>query len=138
MNNVPDSLVGTWTYRSFNNNPDLSADFDTLEFGRGNIRIDSAPMQRFSGLIYGEGWQLTLSGAIAYGNPFTVSFQGKGVLNGEQWIYDYVGYLVPEWPDGVDQTPAMVGSIVRVIPHSGGDGTVHPAGVVASWIAVKQ
>jgi len=46
VNTEPHSgvLVGTWTYRSFLNNPDLSADFNSLEFGRGNIRIDPAPM----------------------------------------------------------------------------------------------
>ena len=46
-------------------------------------------------------------------------------------------YLVPEWPDGVKQETAMVGSIVRVIPHPSGSGGVAPAGVVASWYAVK-
>lgn len=35
-------LVGAWTYRSFLINPDLSVDFDKLEFGRHNIRIDPA------------------------------------------------------------------------------------------------
>ena len=37
-------LVGTWTYRSFLNDPDLSTQFNNLEFGRGKIRIDPAPM----------------------------------------------------------------------------------------------
>ncbi|MEK7302033.1 MAG: hypothetical protein AAB073_02670, partial [Pseudomonadota bacterium] len=69
---VPSILLGTWTYRSFLSNPDLNADFDALEFGRGNIRIDDAPLQMFSGLIFGPGWELKLKGAIAYGNPFSV------------------------------------------------------------------
>ncbi|MBV7333033.1 hypothetical protein KFU94_33350 [Chloroflexi bacterium TSY] len=138
MNNMPEVLQGLWTYRSFNNQPDLNIDFDKLEFGRGNLRIDEAPLQTLKGLIYGEGWQLTLTGSVNYGDPFTLRFQGKGVVNGEEWIYAYLGYFVNEWPNGVDQRPAIVGSIVRVIPHSGGDGTVHPAGVVASWYAVKQ
>jgi hypothetical protein len=68
----------------------------------------------------------------------SVRFQGKGVVSGEEWIYDYEGWLVPAWPNGVQQVPAMVGSIVRTIPHSGSQpGTVNPAGVVASWYAVK-
>ena len=72
-----------------------------------------------------------------------VRFQGKGVVNGEEWIYDYEGYLVPAWPNGVQQVPAMVGSIVRTVPHSGsapkggGPPPINPAGVVASWYAVK-
>ena len=88
MMTTPDFLVGTWTYRSFLSNPDIDADFDSLEFGRGNIRIDSAALNVFSGLIYGDGWQLTLSGSCNYGNPVTVRFQGKGVVGGEEWIYD--------------------------------------------------
>lgn len=40
-------LVGTWTYRSFLNDPDLATQFNNLEFGRGNIEIEPAPMNEF-------------------------------------------------------------------------------------------
>jgi hypothetical protein len=133
------SLVGTWTYRSFINDPDLATAFNALEFGRATIRIDEAPCGVFKGLIFGPGWSLELNGSINYGDPFSVRFQGKGVVDGEEWIYDYVGYVIRPWPNGVEQRPAMVGSIVRTIPHTGASpGTVNPAGVVASWIAVRQ
>lgn len=133
------SLAGTWTYRSFNNDPNLATDFDALEFGRGNITIVDAPMGVFKGRIFGPGWALELNGSIGYGTPGAVRFQGAGVVGGAQWVYDYIGYVIPAWPNGVDQRPAMVGSIVRTIPHPGsGEGTVNPAGVVASWIAVWQ
>jgi hypothetical protein len=132
------TLVGTWTYRSFLSNPDLSADFDSLEFGRGNLRFDPAPMDTLTGLIYGPGWQLKLKGSINYGNPFEVRFQGTGVVGGSEWVYDYVGYVVRPWPNDVDQRPAIVGSIVRTIPHPSGGGGTSPAGVVAQWIAVRQ
>ena len=140
INGVPDILVGTWTYRSFLSNPDLAADFDSLEFGRGNIEIYPAAMQVFAGRIYGPGWQLELRGSIAYGNPFDMRFQGKGVVGGAEWIYDYRGYLVPDWVNGVTQRPAIVGSIVRTIPHPTGPNgkSTAPAGVVAQWIAVRQ
>lgn len=132
------TLVGTWTYRSFDNNPDLAADFDTLEFGRGNLRIDPAPMDTLKGLIYGPGWQLALKGSINYGNPFELRFQGVGVVGGAEWIYDYIGYAVRPWPNGISQVPAIVGTIVRTIPHPSSGGGTSPAGVVASWIAVRQ
>lgn len=140
MNAEPNSgiLVGNWTYRSFLNDPDLSTPFNDLEFGRGTIQIAAAPMNEFRGTIGGPGWQLQLKGSINYGNPFTVRFQGKGVIGGEEWIYDYIGYVVRPWPNGVDQRMAMVGSIVRTIPHSSGSGGTSPAGVVCSWIAVRQ
>jgi hypothetical protein len=70
-----------------------------------------------------------------------VRFQGTGIVAGEQWIYDYEGYLVPDWPNGVQQRAAIVGSVVRTIPHSGavkdGQKTIAPAGVVASFYAVR-
>lgn len=133
-----DVLVGVWTYRSFLNDPDGSTSFNDLQFGLGNIRIDRSPMNEFKGLIYGPGWQLTLNGSTTYGNPFTVRFQGKGLVGGEEWIYDYEGYVVRPWPNGIDQRAAIVGSIVRTVPHSSGSGGVSPAGVVCSWSAVKQ
>lgn len=137
---VPDILVGTWTYRSFLSNPDLNADFDSLEFGRGNIEIRAAAMQVLDGRIYGPGWQLDLRGSINYGNPFTLRFQGKGIVGGAEWIYDYKSYLVPDWVNGVNQRPALIGSIVRTIPHPTGPNgkSTAPAGVVAQWIADKQ
>lgn len=133
-----DVLTGAWAYRSFNNVPDLEQTPDDIEFGQGVIRIEKAPTGILAGTIGGPGWQLDLTGSIGYGNPFTLRFQGKGVVSGAEWIYDYVGYLVPHWPNGVKQVPALVGSVVRAIPHPGGDGSIHPAGVVASWFAVRM
>jgi hypothetical protein len=133
-----DSLVGKWTYRSFRNNSDLSLQFNDLEFGRGTITINKAPMGVLDGTIGGPGWSLVLSGSINYGDPYSVRFQGKGIVGKEEWIYDYIGYVVKPWPNGVDQVPAIVGSIVRTIPHSDGSGGIAPAGVVCSWIAVWQ
>jgi hypothetical protein len=131
-------LTGAWAYRSFNNDPDLEHTPDDIQFGQGVIRLEDAPMGQVAGTIGGPGWSLDLTGSIAYGNPFTLNFQGKGVVSGDEWIYDYVGYYVPQWPNGVSQVPALVGSTVRAIPHPGGDGGLHPAGVVASWFAVKM
>ena len=136
-------FVGSWTYRSLLNDTDVNAAFNDLEFGAGTIVIEEAPMQLLKGTIGGPGWSLDLKGSRQYGTPMRVRFQGKGVINGEEWIYDYEGYLVPAWPNGVQQVPAMIGSIVRTVPHSGsapkggGPPPIHPAGVVASWYAVK-
>jgi hypothetical protein len=140
MSNEPDNgiLVGNWTYRSFLNDPDLSTQFNDLEFGRGTITVTPSAMNEFSGTIGGPGWQLQLKGSTNYGNPFTVRFQGTGVVGGEQWAYDYIGYVVRPWPNGIDQRAAIVGSIVRTVPHSSGSGGTSPAGVVCSFIAVRQ
>lgn len=131
-------FTGNWTYRSLLNNPDVNQAFNNLEFGRGTITLNEDAMQLLSGTIGGPGWSLTLKGSREYGTPMRVRFQGTGIVNGEQWIYDYEGYLVAHWPNGVQQRPAMVGSVIRTIPHSGSEpGTVAPAGVVASFYAVK-
>ena len=131
-------FVGTWTYRSFLNDPDVNKAFNDLEFGRGTILIEGTPMASLKGTIGGPGWSLTLKGGRAYGNPMHARFQGVGIVSGEQWIYDYEGYLVPDWPNGVGQVAAIVGSVIRTIPHSGGQpGSVAPAGVVCSFYAVK-
>jgi hypothetical protein len=116
----------------------VNTGFDALEFGRGTIEITEGPMQLLSGTIGGPGWSLNLKGSRAYGSPMQVRFQGVGLVNGEKWIYDYWGSLVPAWPNGVDQKPAITGAVIRTIPHTGSSpGTVAPAGVVASFYAVK-
>jgi hypothetical protein len=131
-------FVGRWTYRSLLNDPDLAKAFNDLEFGRGTIEIDEAPLEVLTGRIGGPDWSLVLSGARSYGNPMRARFQGVGLVGGEKWVYDYEGYLQPPWPDGIGQRPAIVGSVIRTIPHSGSQlGTVAPAGVVCSFYAVR-
>jgi hypothetical protein len=137
MNDNP--FVGIWSYRSFLNDPDLNIDVSKLLFGAGTLTITEAAVEILEGTIGTPGsWMLTLKGSRQYGTPYRARFQGKGTVEGELWIYDYECYLVPHWPNGVEQVPALVGSVVRTIPHSGGKpGTVSPAGVVASFYAVK-
>lgn len=136
-------FVGSWTYRSFSNDPVLDPDPDAklseLLFGSGTIVIADGPPELLRGTIGGPGWSLALHGSRSYGSPAQVRFQGKGLVGGEEWIYDYIGWLVPVWPSSTDQLDraAIVGSVTRTIPHSSGNGGVAPAGVVASFYAVK-
>lgn len=131
------ALEGTWTYRSFVSDPDVDKPFNDIRFGAGILRIENAGGGEFRGrLDFGEEFQLALKGWTSYGNPVTVVFQGRGDRSGSSdWVYDYRGFYAPEWPQGVNQRPAIIGSIVRSQPHSGGAAA---AGVVACWIAVKQ
>ena len=131
-------LSGVWTYRSFINDPDIKKAFNDLQFGIGTMVLSEAPFNVLKGTIGGDGWSLALSGSRTYGNPMQVRFQGSGMVNGEQWIYDYEAYLCPVWPNGVQQRPALVGTIVRTVPHKNSSGGINPAGVVASWIAVRR
>ena len=134
-------FVGSWTYRSLLNDPDVNKPFNDLEFGRGTIVIEDAPEELLRGTIGGPGWSLALHGSRAYGSPMQVRFQGKGLVGGVEWVYDYIGWLVPVWPNSDDrlQRPAIVGSVVRTVPHSGSKkGSINPAGVVASFYAVRE
>lgn len=60
-------------------------------------------------------------------------------MNDENWAYDYIGWLVPTWPNSTAdlQRAAIVGSVVRTLPHASGAGAA-PAGFVASFYAVRQ
>ena len=133
-------FVGKWTYRSLLNDPDVGQDFDKLEFGRGTLDIAEAAPTVVTGTIGGPGWSLSLHGSFGFGSPMQVRFQGKGLVNGEQWVYDYLAWLVPAWPnsDPTLQRAAMVGSVVRTVPHGSGSGGISPAGVVASFYAVYE
>ncbi|MEO6719017.1 MAG: hypothetical protein ABIN67_01585 [Ferruginibacter sp.] len=132
------SFSGTWTYRSLLNNPDLKVDFNSLEFGRANLLIEELEPGILSGEIFDTGWKLDLHGSIQYGNPPMLWFQGSGVVDGAKWVYDYLCYLVPHIPNGVDQVRAMVGNVTRAIPHPNGQGGTSAAGVVCSFYAVFQ
>jgi hypothetical protein len=138
MNSSP--FVGSWIYRSLLNEPDQSVPLDKLEFGIGTLVIEDGPPELLTGTIGGTGWSLRLRGSRAYGSPAQARFQGKGVVNGEEWIYDYIGWLVPVWPASTDalDRAAIVGSVTRTIPHASGNGGVAPAGVVASFYAVRM
>src|SRR5258708_9185021 len=113
------SLVGVWTYRSFLNDPDLTTPYDQYLFGSGYITIAEAPMGVFKGVIGDTGWSLDLNGSINYGNPYAVRFQGVGIVGGDKWAYSYSGYVIPPWPNSVNQVPSMVGSIVPAFPPQG-------------------
>jgi|ERR1700677_3055252 hypothetical protein len=132
-------FTGSWTYRSLLNDPDSSTPFDKLEFGVGTIVIEDAPSELLKGTIGGPGWSLELRGSRSYGSPAQVRFQGEGLVGGEEWIYDYIGWLVPVWPSSTEalDRAAIVGSVTRTIPHSSGGGGTAPAGVVASFYAVR-
>ena len=129
------SFTGNWAYRSLINNPDLTVDFNALRFGQGTLSLTEPSKGKLGGTIGGPSWTLTLDGTATGGDPLKLRFQGRGEVGGEIWVYDYLGYRIVDWPNGVDQREVIVGSIVRTAPHSQGQAE---AGFVASWYAVRQ
>jgi len=150
-------LNGTWTYRSLLNATNVNADFDSLEFAAAAMILsakDDDPVVK--GQIY---WMndsvnaqgdtinfkqgLNITGKYYY-NDTTMCFflEGFGAdsLVTTGWQYNYQGYVVPMWPEGINQAKTLVGSVVRVKKHScnpQGD-SCHPAGVTASIYLVKN
>jgi hypothetical protein len=145
---VNNPFYGKWTYRSWINDPEpvdvtppeKKADrMAKLLFAEAEFVLESAPVGQIKGkLDMGSYGTLSILGSVGYGTPFSIRMQGVGKDKGspsEGWVYDYIGWLVPSWPNGVDQRPAIVGSVIRTVPHSNGQAK---AGVVASFIAVRK
>jgi hypothetical protein len=140
----PDSsaLAGKWTYRSFHNTP-VPVDGDErkalrLIFAEATFTFEIVSPTELKGTIDSGSGGLGLKGTIrpaAAGAPLTVEIVGSGRPNTEtqDWQYDYHGHLAYKWPNGVNQVPAVVGTVIRAKPHGPAQ-----AGYVASFIAVKQ
>jgi len=135
-------IAGPWTYRSYLNDPAL-VDGDpakalALIFGEGVFSFETPTPETLTGTLdMGGGYVLDLEGEIATSadEPLVVVINGYG-RDGTPtagWEYDYHCWPGYAWPDGVDQVPSLVGTVVRAKPHNG-----EPAGVVASFIAVSQ
>jgi hypothetical protein len=130
---MPQKFEGAWSYRSFRNNPDLAVEFNQLRFGAGTLALAAGANGSVTGTIGGPGWSLAITGTATAGDPERIELEGRGVIEKEEWVYAYRGYVVPAWPNGIDQRDAIVGSVIRVVPHGG-----NPAGFVASFYAVRQ
>jgi hypothetical protein len=158
-----DSLTGKWTYRSYLNRADVIVGDDpepavrnlAAIFGQGSTANNAA---KAFGLIFGEGVMTfdppsgnTISGNFDMGGGYVLDLKGtmQRLSSGDitlevfgtgrsgtptaNWEYDYRAFMTPKWPNGINQIPALVGTVIRAKPHDGA-----PAGVVASFIAIKQ
>jgi len=135
-------LAGKWTYRSFHNNPvEVGGDPDKalrLIFAEAIFTFETPDATTIKGAIDWPGGGLDLNGTIevdSEGGPPTVHIIGAGRpgTGTEGWEYDYHAQLAHKWPAGVDQVPALVGSVLRAKPHGAAQ-----AGYVASFVAVKR
>lgn len=141
---MPHSVLnGTWTYRSYINDPSLVGDDASkalqLIFGEGQWRFTSSDDRIFKAVLdFGGDAAMDLFGTIVNGSGVTpqvllITGTGREGTSTAKWVYQYQGYVVPDWAEGVNQVSAIVGTVIRTIPHGSGK-----AGVVVSFIAVKQ
>lgn len=144
-----EALVGSWIYRSFYNIQNYVDDFNKLALAEAELTFES-----FSepGEVRGQmafrtvpepkerDPRLLISGSIEQGSPIKIHLLGQGVpgTEAEGWQYEQVGYLVPNWPSGINQVQSIVGMVTRRVAHGDGHGGTRPAGFVGSFIAVKR
>ena len=130
---------GSWTYRSLLNDADWKLSFDQLQFASAIMDLKTFGKDSISGILY---WAdnpkrgLNIKGKYYYQDTVTCySLVGTGTaaLGTPGWQYDYKGSIVPQWPNGVKQADALVGSTVRTKPHNGA-----PAGFVATTYMVRR
>lgn len=139
-------LAGKWTYRSFHNNPAPVADDPStapakalaLIFAEAVFTFEIPSSTTLKGAIDWPGGGLDLQGTIkpsgaGAGPAVEIVGTGRPGTSTDGWQYDYRGELAYQWPNGVNQVPALVGTVIRAKPHGPA-----PAGYVASFIAVKQ
>ena len=136
---MPNILDGKWTYRSFFNDPafvggDSQKALDLI-FAEATFTFEISGTDLKGIIDWGSGG-LDLKGTVSSAAPLTVEIIGLGRpgTQTDGWRYDYNGNLAHEWPNAINQVPAVVGSVIRVNAHGPGA----PAGVTASFIAVKQ
>ena len=157
------SLAGQWTYRSYLNRADVIVSDDpepavrnlaalfgqgstannaakalSLIFGEGIMTFDPPSGNAITGNFdMGGGYVLDLKGTMqtSASGEITVELYGTGRAGTPtaNWEYDYKAFMAPKWPNGVNQIPTLVGTVIRAKPHDG-----QPAGVVASFIAIKH
>jgi hypothetical protein len=109
-----------------------------LIFGEGIITFDPPVGNTLTGnLDMGGGLVLDLKGTMQTTPSGDIGIvvigTGRAGTKTEGWEYDYKATTAPKWPNGVDQVPTLVGTVIRAKPHNG-----EPAGVVASFIAIKH
>ncbi|MFJ7106763.1 PvdJ/PvdD/PvdP-like protein [Pseudomonas sp. NPDC098740] len=136
-------LNGVWIYRSFLNSADMVGDFRKLAVWEAELSFGLADDGRLYGFLgerpeeaIGNEPYLTIDGRVQEGDPSRVSWRAKGKPGStfEGWIYDYVGYLSPEWADATRPRAVISGTVTRTVAH----GNNAPAGAVFSFYAVKK
>lgn len=135
-------LSGHWTYRSYRNLIKLVGEDPqaavALILGEGVFELRQVGDGQVEGALGMEtGYALRITGSVeSTGDCLAFTLIGMG-LDGTAtagWRYDYHGVVGYTWPNGVDQVPSLLGTVIRVKAH----GPNAPAGYTASFIAVRH
>lgn len=135
-------LSGIWVYRSFLNSAEMVGDFNKLAVWEAELSLGLTDDGRVYGFL-GERPQeakadepyLTIEGHLQEGVPSRVSWRalGRSASAYDGWIYDYIGYISPEWVNASRPRAVITGTVTRTVAHGNS-----PAGSVFSFYAVKK
>lgn len=132
-------FLGQWVYRSLKNETDITKNFNDLEFGRGTITIDSIGEDYIAKAIFdmGNNNKLNFTGELTRrDNEINgIKLKGEGVDGTPTagWRYDYQGFIIPKWSNGVDQLLVITGSVIRITDHEDAK-----SGYVGTFYMVKK
>lgn len=153
-------FAGLWTYRRFGNNTDFTPVYKKAPRNADELILQEADLKletptnwwTLQGTIeWPGGGLLDLKGGLRRFDPpyrarregepvdyvrdavgFEIMGTGRPGTDTAGWEYHYLGYLTPQWPNGIAQRTALVGSVIRAKPG----GEAAPA--VAPFIALKR
>jgi hypothetical protein len=130
-------FIGVWRYRSFRNVTNVAQKLDDILFWEAELSLNDKGDGHVEGVIGDASDKLNVRGSSTFGFPNYIRFEANGIpgTSTEGWKYNYAGFLAPDWPDGVDQQDAIVGTVIRSVAHSNGKAK---AGYVASFVAVRM
>jgi hypothetical protein len=140
------SFTGTWTYRSFNNDPDPNNDaawfvaemeLEHLQSGELHGKLkggDPKYVYELTGYV-DENCTTEKTPSSWWDQRLIIVLKANGATpetNGHE--YEYRGYYPEFWPNGKDQVPTFVGSVIRAKRPD--DTSLE--GKVGSFIAIKK
>jgi hypothetical protein len=140
-------LSGSWTYRSFLNDPAYfwerklnPENLGELILQEAVFKLETPTSTTLQGTTEALGLDLREGTVQSDGEPTSFDIKGFGRpgTNNAGWEFHYHGHLTPRWPkpreaSRVDQVPTLVGSVIWAKAQE-----ETPAGYVAPFIAVKR
>ncbi len=119
------SFTGVWSYRAIHDRVDLEIPFGDLRFASGLMTLRESSPGVLEGSVVGKGWgtwmdwSLALEGTTFFGFPHQLRLRGTNEIDGERWVYDYLGFLMPPWPHANETRSTIVGSFIRTGARTG-------------------
>jgi hypothetical protein len=130
-------FVGNWIYRSFHNITTDPQQLTDLLLWQATLILTEDGPNLVKGRLSSGNYALDIRGAVSIESDEKSIFMRATGIEGSPtagWIYDYSGFLAPNWPEGDHQRPAIVGTVTRTVPHAPN----RSAGSSYSFVAVSQ